>query len=111
MLSMITGDKEKLQKKNLSLVGVIDMLILKTVGELKDFIKDLPDDVPTLLYQSGKEQQGYRSYIGVRAENMISEKKHFLSRETYDVFDYTRHTHEVFSPTHDDTGVFCLILG
>lgn len=72
------------------------MLLISTVGELKNFIKDLPDGTQVLAYRSGMEQQGYQPNIGVRSENMVSVK-----RETY----------EVFSPTHDDTGTLCLLVG
>ena len=82
------------------------MMLIRTVGELKNFIKDLPNDTPVLAYKSDMEQQGYQPKMGVRLENMVSEE-----RETYDAFDYTSYTYEVFSPTHDDTGTLCLLIG
>ena len=72
------------------------MLLISTVGELKNFIKDLPDDTQVFAYRSDMEQHGYQPNIGVRSENMVS-----VERETY----------EVFSPTYDDTGTLCLLIG
>lgn len=82
------------------------MMLIRTVGELKEFIKDLADDTPVIMYKSNMEKSGYQAKVGIRAENMVSER-----RETYDAFDYTPYTYEVFSPTHDDTGTLCLLIG
>lgn len=80
-------------------------MVVKTVGELKEIIKDLPDEAPIVMYRSDMEKSGYQAKAGIRAENMVSER-----RETYDAFDYTPYHYEVFSPTHDDSGVPCLVI-
>ena len=72
------------------------MLLISTVGELKNFIKDLPEDTKVLAYRSDMEQHRYQPNVGVRSENMVSVK---------------RETSEVFYPTHDDTGTLCLLIG
>ena len=82
------------------------MMKIGTVGELKDFIKDLPDDTPVVAFRYGVLTGGYQTNVGIRAENMISEK-----HETYDALGRPSYTYEVFSPTHDDTGTFCLLIG
>ena len=56
----------------------------KTVGELKEYIKNLPDDTPIISYQSDMEKSGYQSISCASTQKMVTEK-----RETYDAFDYT----------------------
>ena len=36
---------------------------MKTVGELKEFIKNLPDDMPLVNYQSSMERSGYQNNV------------------------------------------------
>lgn len=79
---------------------------MMTVGELKEAIKDLPDDSPIISYQSDMEKSGYQGISGVNSMLMVTEK-----RETYDAFDYTPYSYTVFSPSKDDTGTLCLVIG
>ena len=76
-----------------------------TVGELRAVIRDLPDDTPVISYQSNMERSGYQKHIGARSAHMVSEK-----RETYDAFDYTPYTYEIFTPPKDGSGTLCLII-
>lgn len=77
----------------------------KTVGELKEYIKNLPDDTPIISYQSDMEKSGYQSISCASTQKMVTEK-----RETYDAFDYTPYSYTVFSPSNDDTGTLCLVI-
>lgn len=77
----------------------------KTVGELKEYIKNLPDDTPIISYQSDMEKRGYQSISCASTQKMVTEK-----RETYDAFDYTPYSYTVFSPSKDDTGTLCLVI-
>ena len=82
------------------------MMLIRTVGELKDFIKDLSDDTPVVAFRYGVVTGGYQANVSISAQNMISEK-----HETYDALGRPSYTYEVFSPTHDDTGTFGLLIG
>lgn len=77
----------------------------RTVGELKEYIKNLPDDTPIISYQSDMEKSGYQSISCASTQKMVTEK-----RETYDAFDYTPYSYTVFSPSKDDTGTLCLVI-
>ena len=39
--------------------------MFNTVGELKQFIKDLPDDMPLVSYKSNMERSGYMQSVHV----------------------------------------------
>lgn len=81
-------------------------MIVRTVRHLKEAIKDLPDDTPIISYQSDMEKSGYQSISCASTQKMVTEK-----RETYDAFDYTPYSYTVFSPSKDDTGTLCLVIG
>ncbi len=76
---------------------------MKTVGELKEFIKNLPDDMPLVNYQSNMETSGYRNRVICDVANMKKEE-----RPTWDRFDGTYYSYEVFVKTED--GSPCLII-
>lgn len=76
-----------------------------TVGQLKETIKDLPDDTPIVSYQSNMEKSGYQGISSVDSLFMNSEK-----RDTYDAFDYTPYSYDVFVPTEDGSGTLCLVI-
>lgn len=78
----------------------------RTVGELKETIKDLPDDTPIVNYQSDMGRHGYQGISCAYTQKMVSEE-----RETYDAFDYTPYSYTVFSPSEDDSGALCLVIG
>lgn len=78
---------------------------IMTVGELREVIKDLPDNTPVVGYQSDMERSGYQRRVYARSAHMTSKK-----RETYDAFDYTPYTYEVFSPSEDSGGTLCLVI-
>ena len=74
---------------------------MKTVGELKDFIKNLPDDMPLVKYESDMEASGYRNDVYCSVDNMKEETK-----ETWDRFDYTSYSYQVM--VDSDDGIPCL---
>ena len=76
---------------------------MKTVGELREFIKDLPDDMLIVQYRSNMEKHGYENGVYCDVANMQKETKH-----TWDRFDGTDYSYEVFVSSED--GVPCLKL-
>lgn len=74
---------------------------IKTVGELKEFIKNLPDDMPLVNYQRDMEKRGYQNNVFCSVVNM---KK--TTRATWDRFDGTPYSYEVFVESKD--GISCL---
>ena len=74
---------------------------MKTVGELKEFIKDLPDDMLLTSYRSNMEKSGYENDLYCHVDTMKKE-----TRETWDRFDGTYYTYEVMVKSED--GVPCL---
>ena len=65
--------------------------MIKTVGDLKNFIKDLPDDMLIAMYKRDMETSGYRNEICSDVRNMSQQTK-----ETYDRFDCTTYIYTVF---------------
>lgn len=59
-----------------------------TVKELKEMIKDLPDDMKIVQYQEGMERQGYLEGACIKVE-----KRTPVEVETYDRFDYTEYSY------------------
>ena len=74
---------------------------MKTVGELKEFIKDLPDDMLLVNYENDMETRGYRNRVSCRVDNMEKETK-----TTWDRFDGTSYNYEVF--VESKNGIPCL---
>lgn len=74
---------------------------MKTVGELKEFIKNLPDDMLLTSYHQNMEKSGYQNSLYCHVDNMQTE-----TRETWDRFDGTYYTYEVMVKSAD--GVPCL---
>lgn len=74
---------------------------MKTIGELKEFIKDLPNDMPLVSYHSDMEKSGYFNSIGVSVENMSTERC-----ETWDRFDGGNYSYEIYKS--DENGTPCL---
>ena len=77
----------------------------RTVGELKEYIKDLSDDMTIVKYHSDMEKSGYLPMLGICTRKMVSKRV-----ETYDAFDGESYTYVAFSSTDDDSGVPCLVL-
>ena len=75
--------------------------MLKTVGELKAFIKDLPDNMLLANYESNMETSGYRNKIFCDIVNMKKETRYAI-----DAFDGTNYSYEVLEKAED--GVSCL---
>lgn len=77
---------------------------MKTVGELKSFLEDLPDDTPIVQYESNMERSGYfnRCFVDVA-------KMSITTRGAVDAFDGIRYTYEVYE--EDDNGQSVVRLG
>ena len=74
---------------------------MRTVGELKEFIKNLPDDMPLVTHQSAMEKIGYQNNVFCNVVNMKKE-----TRETWDRFDKIAYTYETMVRSAD--GIPCL---
>ncbi|MBE5937129.1 MAG: hypothetical protein E7265_03765 [Lachnospiraceae bacterium] len=77
--------------------------MMKTVGELKEFIKDLPDDMLLANYESNMEISDYRNRLSCDVVNMKTKTKY-----SWDRFDGTDYSYEVLERAED--GVPCLII-
>ena len=77
--------------------------IIRTVGELKNILNSLPNDMLILSYSSDMEKSGYENKMLIAIEPMKETEK-----ETYDAFDYTPYTYKVFEL--DATGQECLLF-
>ena len=77
---------------------------MKTVGELKEYISTLPDDMLLLVYQKDMEKGGYQNGTYLRVAPMEKEKV-----ETWDRFDCTPYSYEVF--VKSTNGIPCLLMG
>ena len=64
---------------------------MKTVKELKEFLNDLPDNMPIVHYENGMEKRGYLSGVYISTKNMQIVKK-----DTYDAFDYTPYSYKAY---------------
>lgn len=79
------------------------MKTIKTVGELKDFIKDFPDDTPIVNYENDLEKRGYFNSTCFSLEKMQQ-----VTKQTWDRFDGIDYTYEAYE--RSDDGVECLII-
>lgn len=75
---------------------------MKTVGELKEFIKDLDDNMPLVKTSDNFELRGAID-LGIypRVEKFEVEKQEFM-----DGFDYETYYHDVY--VHNNNGQECL---
>ena len=55
---------------------------MKTVGELKEVLKDLDDNTPLLIYRKGMEKSGNLPEVCVKVADFVKEECN-----TYDAFD------------------------
>ena len=78
-------------------------MIIENVGELKKLLADIPDDTPVAQYRENMETSGYfnNCYINIRKATKV--KKH-----TYDRFDGTDYSYEVFERDENGKDVLCL---
>ena len=75
---------------------------MKTVKELKEFLKDLPDDMLILKKSDNFELRG-----AIDAGIYVKVGKYKATMETFvDGFDYESYQHEVYQM--DDNGIECL---
>lgn len=78
---------------------------MKTVGELKDFIKDLNDDMPIVKRSDNFELKGA---IDIGIYPRVNKFK-TVTREFMDKFDYETYYHDVY--VSDENGIECLQIG
>lgn len=78
---------------------------MNTVGELKEFIKGLNDDMPIVKRSDNFELRGAID-IGIypRVNKFKVERKEFM-----DGFDYETYYHDVY--ISDENGIECLQIG
>lgn len=76
---------------------------IKTVGDLKEFIKNLPDDTLVVNYRRDIERRGYQNNVSCNITNMKKE-----TRATWDEFADMPYKYEVFVESKE--GVSCLLI-
>ena len=62
----------------------------KTVGELKEFLEHLPEDMTIVHYQRDMEKSGWFEGVTLQVTNMSKEV-----HQTWDRFDYTDYSYNV----------------
>lgn len=77
---------------------------MKTVGELKEYLSNLPDDMLLLVYREDMETSGYQYGASIRVASMEKER-----RETWDRFDGTPYSYVAF--VESPNGTPCLLMG
>lgn len=70
---------------------------IHTVGELREFIANLPDSTPLAQYENGMERHGFMPNAHINVRNMEKEEV-----QTYDAFDYTPYHYERLNPVSKD---------
>ena len=74
-----------------------------TVGELKEKLKDVPDDLLIVEYHHDMEKEGIMEACPICEIMRAKERK----MQTYDSFDYTDYTYTVYErDTEGDKEVF-----
>lgn len=76
---------------------------MKTIGELKALIKDLPDDMPIVMYRQDMERRGFFNEVYAEVNN-FSQK----TASAVDAFDHTPYSYEKY--VQDKSGTPCLSL-
>lgn len=78
---------------------------MKTVGELREKLKDLPDDTPILITSSNPELKGSAiNYVDVYVNKYVKKKRTFT-----DIFDHSSYSTEVYCL--DSEGDTCVWIG
>ena len=75
----------------------------KTIGELKQFLELLPEDMIVVHYKSDMEKSGWFEGITPWVTNMSKEV-----HQTWDCFDHTDYSYECYG--HDSNGEEVVIL-
>lgn len=76
---------------------------ISTIGELKEFIKDLSNDVPIVIYRSNLERSGFEKGVYVNIEKRTESKEC-----AFDNFDGTAYKHTTY--IINDSGEDCIVL-
>ena len=79
-------------------------MVFTTVKEMKDFLKDLPDDMKLVCYRSDMEKNGYMENVSARIRKMAPVEKH-----TWDRFDGGNYTYTAYEP--NESGVDIVVIG
>ena len=77
----------------------------KTVGELKEYLKNFPDDMLIVKYDKDMERSGYFNDVFFGTDNM--EK---VTRKTWDRFDHTEYTYETYFESSKENSIRCLVI-
>lgn len=78
-------------------------MIIYTIKDLKDFIKDLPNDMEIVGYRENMETHGYQAGCYIKTQPMRK-----VEAQTYDRFDYTPYSYEVYVYNADGKQVLTL---
>lgn len=70
------------------------------VKELKELLANVDDDLEIVGYQNGMEQTGLLPISPYSMKVLTGE---MVKKSTYDVFDYTDYTYEVFEENKNGT--------
>lgn len=77
------------------------MAHINTIGELKEFLKEIPDDIPISVYTEGMEQRGY--LLG--GININLKNTEIIDKKTYDAFDGIKYTYKAYDINYvEDNG-------
>ena len=75
----------------------------KTVGELKQVLKLLPEDMTAVHYKINMEKSGWSEGVILYIMNMSKE-----IHQTWDCFDHTEYSYECYG--HDSNGQEVVVL-
>lgn len=68
-----------------------------TVGELKKVLANVADDVKIVSYQENMETCGYQHGASINLD-----KRSPIEKQTYDRFDHTDYTYEVYEKDNEN---------
>lgn len=63
---------------------------MKTVGELKQFLANLPDDMPMVIHRSNMERYGYVQEVSPYVATTVEKTETAVDAFDYTVYPYTR---------------------
>lgn len=79
---------------------------MKTAGELKKYLENIPDNTPIAMYRDDMERHGYLPGVCVRASDMT-----LVSVPTYDRFDGTNYSYERYESYTDGPTEKVILFG
>lgn len=63
---------------------------MKTVGELKQFLKNLPDDMPMVIHRTNMERYGYVQEVSPYVAATVEKTETTVDTFDYTIYPYTR---------------------